>query len=105
MAGEHVIVWRFLVDAGSTTAFERAYGPAGPWARLFGRHPGYRGSELVRGDEPGAYLTIDHWDAAASFEAFMGEWHDDYARLDAELAPLTASEAIVARGSVVEPGA
>jgi hypothetical protein len=30
----HVIIWEFRVQAGREEEFERAYGPAGGWARL-----------------------------------------------------------------------
>ena len=98
-----MIVWRYRVVPQAIGGFELAYGPDGAWARLFGRHAGYRGTQLVRGDEPGVYLIIDRWDSAAAFEACLGESGDEYERLDAELAPLTEAEERIASGRVVEP--
>ena len=72
------IVWSFEVKPGSIDAFERTYGPAGEWARLFHKAPGYRGTELLKDvDTPGRYLTIDRWASREDFwrlrEAFRAE--------------------------------
>ncbi len=96
---EFVVVWRFRVGASSVEAFERAYGTHGPWVELFAGYRGFLGSELVRSDEPGQYLTIDRWASRAAFDACMDAARDDYARLDGELAVLTGSEELVARGA------
>ena len=57
----YLIVWRYEVDGARREEFEQAYGPTGPWSELFGRTAGYLGTELVRLDEAGAYLTLDRW--------------------------------------------
>ena len=36
-ASMYVIIWRFRPAVGREGEFERAYGPSGEWARLFGR--------------------------------------------------------------------
>jgi hypothetical protein len=45
----YVILWRFRPVEGRESEFERAYGPSGEWALLFGRDDGYLGTELLRG--------------------------------------------------------
>jgi heme-degrading monooxygenase HmoA len=60
----YIILWRFRPAVGREGEFERAYGPSGPWARLFGREDGYLGTELLlrrSEDESGKYLTLDRW--------------------------------------------
>jgi heme-degrading monooxygenase HmoA len=97
----YVIVWRYRVRAELRAAFERTYGPEGPWAELFARAPGYAGTELVRGDEPGVYLTLDRWARAADHARFERDWSDAYGALDAELEPLTDDEERIAAGEIV----
>ena len=43
----YVILWRFRPAVGRESEFERAYGPSGQWARLFGLDDGYLGTELL----------------------------------------------------------
>jgi heme-degrading monooxygenase HmoA len=94
----YAIVWRYRVSPPSAVAFERAYGPEGAWVELFRGHPGFIGTELVRAADPGVYLTIDRWSSAIAYETFLRDAHAEYERLDAELASLTESEELVARG-------
>jgi hypothetical protein len=96
----HLIVWEFTVAADRILEFEAAYGPQGPWADLFHRDPGFAGVELVVGDEPGTYVTIDRWVDRAARERFSARWRDEYDEPDARLAGLTVAERLVARGDV-----
>jgi heme-degrading monooxygenase HmoA len=95
----YVIVWRYHVAADAAEAFERAYGAGGPWARLFARHRGFRGTKLVRGDEAGVYLTIHRWASRAAFVAFMREAGDEYKHLDATVAAMTQAEELITHGA------
>ena len=97
----HVIVWEFTVVQDHAAAFESAYGPDGEWAQLFARADGFLGVDLVVGDEPGTYVTIDRWRDRASREQFMTTWRDEYLDLDARFAGLTITERRVAAGSTV----
>ena len=94
----HLIVWEFVVAVDPDAAFVDAYGPDGEWARLFARADGFLGVELVVGDEPGTYVTIDRWRDRAAREAFMAEWREEYLELDARLAGITVTERLVAAG-------
>ncbi len=98
------IVWRYRVDAAHRPDFERAYAPGGDWAELFGRSDGYRGTELIRAERPGEYLTVDRWVTEEAFDAFMEEWGDEYAGLDRRLEPLAFSQHLVVRGPLVGAG-
>jgi heme-degrading monooxygenase HmoA len=92
----YLVVWRFRPKAGHESDFERAYGPAGEWARLFRRADGYLGTELLRrSDNPGEYLTLDRWASRAAYEAFRSRWGDEYGELDRLLEGLTEEEALL----------
>ncbi len=41
-------VWEFVARSDRVQDFERHYASSGPWAELFGRNPGYRGTVLLR---------------------------------------------------------
>lgn len=100
---EYVIVWRYRVVPKHRDAFERAYGPRGPWVILFATAVGYRGTDLVRGEPAGEYLTLDRWESRQQYDAFRSERSVDYERLDAEFEALTESESLVFEGTVIAP--
>lgn len=90
------IVWSFEVKPGSIEAFERAYGPAGDWARLFRKAPGYKGTELLKDvDTPGRYLTIDRWTSREDFWRLREAFRAEYMALDARCEGLTRREQLV----------
>jgi heme-degrading monooxygenase HmoA len=101
--GEYVIVWRYEVAEEAREAFEQAYGPHGPWVALFATAPGYRRTELVRGEGLGEYLTIDRWESRELYDTFQSARALDYNRLDAECDALTESETVVFEGTVIAP--
>lgn len=92
----HVIIWRFRARPGREAEFERAYGPAGDWVKLFRRFSGYVGTELLRSAE-GDYVTLDRWVSAAAYDAFHGAGGEEYRRLDVACEGLTAHEEAVGR--------
>ena len=94
----YIIIWRFRPAAGREGEFERAYGPSGEWARLFGREDGYLGTELLlqcSGDESREYLTLDRWTSRAAHEAFRARRIGEYGRLDRRLEGLTEEETLL----------
>lgn len=92
----HVRAWKFRPPEGREREFARAYGPDGRWAVLFGRAPGYRGTELLSPLEPGGWwLTLDRWDDPADFERFGHDFRDEYRALDAELEGIAGEEKFV----------
>jgi heme-degrading monooxygenase HmoA len=87
------IFYRYRVHPSQARAFEHAYGAAGPWARLFGRHPGYVRTRLFRHkDEPGIYVTVDVWTSKADFDAFRRMFSNEYRKMDKDLALLKLEE-------------
>ncbi|HEY3486401.1 MAG TPA: antibiotic biosynthesis monooxygenase [Ilumatobacteraceae bacterium] len=95
------IVWKYQVTDANAVAFERAYGPEGEWVRLFRTAPGFVGTDLVRGDQPGVYVTIDRWHQRDDFDRFLEHHREPYDRLDREFESLTESEELIARGDAV----
>lgn len=85
--------WHFLPAPGEEARFVRAYGPDGPWCRLFRRDPAYLGTDFgpVPGN-PGWYFTIDRWTTEDAYRAFRERHAAEYARIDRECEALTASE-------------
>lgn len=100
----YVIVWKYEVLADGEMDFRVAYGPDGDWARLFAKHDGYVGTELMTTDEPRHYLTIDRWESAEAFDAYMDLDREEYARLDQKFEALTVSEELVGRGNSLDSG-
>jgi heme-degrading monooxygenase HmoA len=86
-----IALWRYRVDESDRAAFERAYGPDGDWARLFGREPGYLGTELLRG-ECGDYLTLDRWQDETAWLRFKDRHASDYEELDSACEVRTVEE-------------
>ena len=92
----HVIIWEFHVSEVHQSAFETAYGPAGDWAVLFQRHPGYRGTELLRDEKrQGRYVTIDRWETRSAFDAMRATDAEAYATLDRRFDELTDRETLI----------
>jgi hypothetical protein len=96
------IVWEFQPAPRRERDFESVYGPTGLWAALFGRDPGYLGTELIPPREAGAwYRTIDRWESAAAYERFRQTWGAEYNALDRACEALTSHEHPVSAGSPV----
>jgi heme-degrading monooxygenase HmoA len=88
-----VRIWEFRVASEKADEFREVYGPAGPWAALFAREIGFLGTELLHSmTHPNIFLTIDTWDSAETWAAFLRAWGDDYAALDHRCKPLSASQ-------------
>ncbi len=88
-----VVVWQFEVAEEKIAAFEAAYGPDGPWAKLFGRSPDYKGTEFLRDAyDSGKFLTIDRWMSEPAFRAFRKEHDSEYEALDRSCDAFTGRE-------------
>ncbi len=96
-------VWEFDVGENSQREFEKIYGPAGAWAQLFRRSPGYLGTELLRDlGHPGRYLTLYHWNSREAFERFKHDHETEYAALDQRCDKLTEREVFLGEFNRVE---
>jgi quinol monooxygenase YgiN len=88
-----VRIWQFRVPSEKTDEFRAIYGPDGEWATLFRREAGFLGTELLHSaTHPNIFLTIDRWDSAGAWAAFLRAWGDEYAALDRQCEKLTVSE-------------
>lgn len=95
-----VAVWRFRPHSGRERDFEHAYGPDGPWSRLFRSDPDYVRTDLLRAGD--AYLTLDWWRSREAYDAFREEHAQEYARIDAEAEELTSAEELVGSYEAVD---
>jgi heme-degrading monooxygenase HmoA len=98
-----VTVWEYEVQPGQEAAFEALYGQDGAWVALFREQPGYLGTELLRGERLGHYLTLDRWRSAGDYTDFQRAQQPRYAQIDALGDALTSSERHV--GSYLAPDA
>ena len=78
-----LVIWEYQVRPGMEAGFERLYGADGDWVALFREHEGFVDTELLRGDRPGVYLSIDRWRSETHYDAFLASAHERYARIDA----------------------
>ena len=88
----YVVIWEYEVRPEAQARFEAMYGPQGEWDALFRRYPGYIATELLRGEDPHYYLSVDRWDSAQAYETFQRQAQADYARIDAIGDALTVAE-------------
>jgi heme-degrading monooxygenase HmoA len=96
-----VVVWQFEIAEEKVAAFEAAYGPEGPWEKLFRISPEFKGTELLRDAYvPGSFLTIDRWTSEKAFRAFRKDHDKEYEALDRQSDALTAKETRVGAYSV-----
>jgi heme-degrading monooxygenase HmoA len=86
-------VWEFVARADKVKEFEHHYSSSGPWAELFGRNDGYRGTELLRDAEHARrFLTIDRWDSVAAYRAMRERCAREHEELDRAGEQFTESE-------------
>lgn len=97
----YVVVWLYRVAPGREEEFRTAYGPAGPWVKLFAPQTGYLETELVSTADVGTYLSIDRWDGEQYYRHFMESHEEEYHVLDRSMEALTVSEQFVGSGSVI----
>ena len=97
----YVILWEFRPRKGQETEFEKAYGPAGEWARLFHLGTGYLGTELLR-DSDGRYVTIDRWVSADAFKNFRKQHAAEYEAVDHQCELLTEVENLIGHFASIE---
>jgi heme-degrading monooxygenase HmoA len=88
-----VRIWQFRVRSGKEDEFRAVYSSTGPWAQLFGRMTGFSGTELLQSaNDPHTYFTLDLWESAETWAAFLRAWADDYAALNRRCESLTEAE-------------
>ena len=99
-----VALWEFEVKPGCEERFEKAYGPAGDWAKLFRNDANYRKTRLLRDPKrPANYLTLDFWDSRRAYEDFLASHSNEYKKLDALCEKLTSEERRIGWYELVAP--
>jgi len=97
-------LWEYEVKPGCEERFEKVYGPAGDWARLFRSDSQYRETRLLRDPfRPSLYLTLDYWNSCQSYEEFMAAHNAEYKALDVEAEALTIKERRVGWYDLIGP--
>jgi heme-degrading monooxygenase HmoA len=98
-------IWQFRVSTERADDFRAVYGPDGEWARLFRRETAFLGTELLHSaTHPNVFLTIDRWDSAEAWAAFLRAWGDEYAALDRRCQQLTVAEGEIGTFGAVPEG-
>jgi heme-degrading monooxygenase HmoA len=88
-----VILWEFEVKPRSEERFQNAYGPEGPWVRLFQRDRHFRGTQLHRDySRPLYYFTIDLWDSESAYNNFLAANRAAYEEIEQVGHALTVHE-------------
>lgn len=91
-------VWEYIVRPEHAREFERTYGEDGEWVQLFRRATGHVRTELLRDRAlPDRYLTIDHWESEAAWQAFRAAFDGEFRALDARCATWTTRETEIGR--------
>ena len=97
----YCVIWEFEVAEARRDAFEAAYGPEGPWARLFRKSAGFLEVKLLHClDRTGTYCTVDRWASEAAFHGFHQDFAAEYEGLDSRLAGIARRETRI--GAFVE---
>ena len=88
-----VALWEFEVKPGSEIEFRLAYGPAGPWIRLFRRDSSYLETRLLQDPfRAQFYVTLDFWTSHDAYQAFQALHQGEYQQIDALCETLTLTE-------------
>jgi len=97
-------LWEFEVKPGCEERFERVYGPAGDWARLFRSDSNYSETRLLHDPfRPAIYLTLDFWSTREAYENFQAERRAEYEAIDEASAGLMLSERRIGLYELVGP--
>jgi heme-degrading monooxygenase HmoA len=99
----YMILWKFRPAPDRLAEFRAAYGPEGPWARLFGQAEGFIATELWRArDNDRLFLTADRWRSEQDYWRFRQLFHDQYSALDLRLQELAAEEALIGQFTLMD---
>jgi len=94
LTAQYIYLWEFRVPAERQAEFERHYGPAGSWATLFRKAPGYIETLLLQDRSQNLrYVTIDRWESVDAYRAFRAQRSREYEELDRLCEALATHEA------------
>ncbi|MCH7691778.1 MAG: antibiotic biosynthesis monooxygenase, partial [candidate division Zixibacteria bacterium] len=79
MNRKYAYIWEYIVNPDHMDDFLNAYTPDGEWVKLFRGNPGYIKTELLCDrDNPLRFVTIDYWESADSWQAFLKDNSSEY---------------------------
>ena len=88
-----VLIWTYRVKPEHLAEFKAAYGAGGEWARAFASGEGFIRTDLYQNpDNAHLFITLDHWQSKAAFEAFQREHAERYREIDARCDAWTDEE-------------
>jgi hypothetical protein len=100
-----LILWEFEVKPGEELAFEKAYGPLGPWVLLFQHDNHYRQTQLLKDPaRSGIYFTLDFWESENDYNNFKLHNQQAYASNDRTTENLTIRERNLGCFQQLDPG-
>jgi hypothetical protein len=89
-------LWEFEVKSGCEERFRSAYGPQGPWVRLFRTDSSFVETRLLQdAAQPGKFVTLDLWHTRAAYESFKELNHQAYAAIDKTCEDFTTRESLL----------
>jgi heme-degrading monooxygenase HmoA len=79
----YVRVWELQAKPGMEKEFERVFGAAGAWVKLFRKSKAFLRTELYRDVEnSGRYIIVDYFVSQSGFQAFLTKFREQYDALD-----------------------
>jgi len=93
---KYTYIWEFFIAPAARTGFEEAYGPHGPWVKLFRGAPGYIETILLCDTANSLrYVTIDRWESAEAHASFRSQFSKQYEAIDRHCQGFTTGENLV----------
>lgn len=76
---QYTVIWEFEVKPDKISEFEKVYGPAGEWVRLFRQGNGFLRADLIKDiEQSNRYVVLDHWQSREQYLAFREAFISDY---------------------------
>lgn len=89
----YVIIWKYKVTDAQREHFEREYGVAGVWSRMFSASGDYLGSILSRVTQGNnEYILLDQWTSRTAYESFLEAGAAEYQSLSSRMSSLYSVE-------------
>ena len=95
----YVIIWKYRVKPEFVERFAEAYGPTGAGVAFFRGGSGYIRTDLIEGEQPDTFATLDWWESESHYTTFAEANRERYAEIDRGFDPWTEIEERVGAGS------
>ena len=91
---QYLTIWEYKVKVPKMREFEKLYGPAGEWVKLFSTDDNYIKTELHKDiNDPYRFVTIDYWKSKEAYYSFRNSAKKDFEIIDKAGEELTEIEA------------